>query len=201
MAQSKNKKITLGTIVGVIIVVGIFIAKQQGWLPAKGGDDANSRERTTQNDAPNESASTNNESNTGDTQNDRTTPPDRQPTNPRQTQQPTDDGGIGDLFRSGTTDTMVTVTASVKKILPDDNDGHRHQRIIMRLSTGATLLLAHNIDLAERIPCDEGDVLTMRGEYEWSEQGGVIHWTHHNPAGRNGRHAPGWIDYDGVRYE
>ena len=93
---------------------------------------------------------------------------------------------------------MVSCTAVVKKNLPDDNVGSRHQKMILRLPSGHTVLLAHNIDLAKRVPADEGDTLEVRGEYEYSEQGGVLHWTHHDPAGR---HEDGWIRHDGVTYE
>lgn len=97
---------------------------------------------------------------------------------------------------------MVTFTAAVTRLLPDDNDGSRHQRFIMRLPERIgdvrTILVAHNIDLAKRVPLDEGDTVTVRGQYEWNEKGGVIHWTHHDPGGiREG----GWIEHAGVRYE
>ena len=97
---------------------------------------------------------------------------------------------------------MVTFTASVTRLLPDDNDGSRHQRFIMelpeRIGDMRTILVAHNIDLAKRVPLAEGDTVTVRGQYEWNEKGGVIHWTHHDPGGlREG----GWIEHAGVRYE
>ncbi len=93
---------------------------------------------------------------------------------------------------------MVTVPADVIKVLPDDNEGSRHQRFLIKLSNQQTLLVAHNIDLAPRVPLDEGDVVEIRGQYEWNDRGGVLHWTHHDPKGwREG----GWIAHRGKKYE
>jgi hypothetical protein len=87
----------------------------------------------------------------------------------------------------------------VKRVLPDDNDGSRHQRFIVELASGQTLMIGHNIDLAGRIDgLREGDQVAFNGEYEWNSQGGVIHWTHRDPAGR---HAPGWIKHEGRTYQ
>lgn len=87
----------------------------------------------------------------------------------------------------------------VVRILPDDNDGRRHQRFILRLDSGRTLLVAHNIDLAPRIPAlQKGDRVAFNGVYEWNENGGVIHWTHHDPAGQ---HQAGWLRHDGRTFQ
>jgi hypothetical protein len=87
----------------------------------------------------------------------------------------------------------------VSRILSDDNDGSRHQRFILRLGSGETLLVAHNIDLAPRVSSlREGDTVSFYGEYEPNEKGGVIHWTHNDP---QGRHAPGWLEHKGRRYQ
>lgn len=87
----------------------------------------------------------------------------------------------------------------VIKILPDDNDGSRHQRFILRLQSGQTLLIAHNIDLAPRISSlREGDTVAFNGEYEWNSKGGVVHWTHRDPSGH---HVEGWLKHDGQTYQ
>jgi hypothetical protein len=91
----------------------------------------------------------------------------------------------------------VTTGGTVTRVLADDNDGSRHQRFIIRLSNQQTLLVAHNIDLADRIPLRAGDSISLRGRYETNNRGGVIHWTHHDPSGRA---RGGWIEYNGKRY-
>ncbi|MEZ4280002.1 MAG: DUF3465 domain-containing protein [Myxococcota bacterium] len=94
---------------------------------------------------------------------------------------------------------MVTFEGEVSKVLADDRDGSRHQRFLVRIEGGdQTLLVAHNIDLAERVPLAPGDRLRLRGQYEWNDRGGVLHWTHHDP---DGRHPGGFIEADGRRFE
>ena len=82
----------------------------------------------------------------------------------------------------------------VTRLLPDDQQGSRHQRFLVRTAGGPTVLIAHNIDLAERVDVHEGDTVSFRGEYEWNEKGGVVHWTHRDP---RGRHERGWIEHNG----
>lgn len=87
----------------------------------------------------------------------------------------------------------------VTRILPDDNEGSRHQRFILRLDSGQTVLVAHNIDLAPRVDrLRTGDTVEFNGEYEWNSKGGVIHWTHHDPGGR---HEGGWLKHGGRAYQ
>jgi len=87
----------------------------------------------------------------------------------------------------------------VARVLSDDVIGSRHQRFILELASGQTILVAHNIDLAPRVPSlREGDTVEFYGEYEWNDQGGVVHWTHHDP---NGRHQDGWLKAGGRTYQ
>jgi len=106
---------------------------------------------------------------------------------------------LADAYKTQRSDFQVQSTASVVKLLPDDNNGSRHQRFLVRLNSGQTLLIAHNISLAARIDdLKEGDNVEFYGEYEWNNKGGVIHWTHHDP---NGRHVSGWIKHDNRTYQ
>jgi hypothetical protein len=109
------------------------------------------------------------------------------------------DQALRRAFEQHTSNLQVEGQGAVKRILPDDNDGSRHQRFILELSSGQTLLIAHNIDVAPRIlGLREGDEVAFRGEYEWNSQGGVIHWTHHDPEGRR---PGGWLEHKGMKYE
>ncbi len=86
----------------------------------------------------------------------------------------------------------------VERVLHDDRRGSRHQRFVLMLDAGQTVIVAHNIDVARRIPeLRAGDEVAFKGVYEWNDQGGVIHWTHHDPAGR---HAGGWLRHEGMLY-
>jgi hypothetical protein len=80
----------------------------------------------------------------------------------------------------------------VLRLLPDDDHGSQHQRFVIRLRSGQTLLIAHNTDVAERIPVALGDRLHFRGLYEWNDLGGLVHWTHRDPMGVEDG---GWVRY------
>ena len=96
-------------------------------------------------------------------------------------------------------DVQVKGSGTVVRTLSDDLDGSRHQRFILKLDSGQTVLISHNIDLAPRInSLNTGDVVEFFGEYEWNSKGGVVHWTHHDP---NGRHVAGWLKHRGRTYQ
>ena len=112
---------------------------------------------------------------------------------------PHDDTATGRAFANGTSDVQVEGEGTVIRILPDDVDGSRHQRFIVQLASGQTLLITHNIEVAPRIAgLKVGDSIGFNGEYVWNQKGGVIHWTHHDP---QGRHIAGWVIHNGKRYQ
>ncbi|MEM8984597.1 MAG: DUF3465 domain-containing protein [Pseudomonadota bacterium] len=112
----------------------------------------------------------------------------------------TDDGAerLADAFDQQLFDEWLTGRGRVVRLLSDDNEGSRHQRFVIETTTGQSLLVAHNIDLAPRVPVGMGDTVQFKGVYEWNERGGVIHWTHHDPQDRQ---PGGYIELAGTRYE
>ena len=106
---------------------------------------------------------------------------------------------LQEAFKEQKRNLQIEGQGNVIKLLSDDLDGSKHQRFIIELNSGQTLLVAHNIDLAPRVKALQvGDKVTFYGEYEWNPEGGVIHWTHHDPAGE---HGGGWIKHDGKLYQ
>jgi hypothetical protein len=102
-------------------------------------------------------------------------------------------------YENRRSDVQVQGSGRVSKVLADDNEGSRHQRFIVQLASGQTVLVAHNIDLASRVASIKtGDPVEFFGEYEWNERGGVIHWTHRDP---QGVHEAGWIKHGGRTYQ
>jgi hypothetical protein len=109
------------------------------------------------------------------------------------------DDSIARAFASRTSDIQVAGEGIVIRVLADDLDQPRHQRFIVQLGSGQTVLIAHNIDVAPRIVgLEAGDSVRFNGEYVWNAKGGTIHWTHHDP---RGKHVAGWVIHDGKTYK
>lgn len=102
-------------------------------------------------------------------------------------------------YKNQQSDVQVTGIGTVIRTLSNDTKGSQHQRFILKLASGQTLLIAHNIDLAPRInSLREGDSVEFYGEYEWNSKGGVLHWTHNDP---RGQHEDGWLKHNGSVYQ
>lgn len=96
-------------------------------------------------------------------------------------------------------DVFIEGQGRVVRILSDDNKGSRHQRFILRVGSGLTLLVAHNIDLAARISTIKlGDTVQFRGEYVYNNKGGILHWTHHDPQQEI---VGGWLKHRNKTYQ
>ena len=111
------------------------------------------------------------------------------------------DNGVHPITRlqeQGATHHFVEGEGVIVKHLPDDLEGSRHQRFLVKLSDGHVIKISHNIDLAPRVPAREGDTLGFGGDFEANDLGGVVHWTHHDP---RGRHRDGYLLHEGDTYQ
>ncbi|MBL8497252.1 DUF3465 domain-containing protein [Nitrosomonas sp. JL21] len=115
------------------------------------------------------------------------------------TVEPDGDTLLAKVFAEARSNVQVYGTGTVVAILSDDLNGSRHQRFVIELKSKQTLLISHNIDLAPRInELFLNDQIEFFGEYEWNDKGGVIHWTHHDPAGI---HENGWLFHNNAIYQ
>lgn len=85
----------------------------------------------------------------------------------------------------------------VTKLLPDDRNGLEHQKWVVRLSNGATMQAVYNLDMCEYIPLKVGDVVSMGGQFIWTNQGALLHWLHYDP--RQNR-PDGYVEVNGKVY-
>jgi hypothetical protein len=106
---------------------------------------------------------------------------------------------LTNAIKNQQSDVIVEGVGKVVKVLPDDTKGSQHQKFILKINTGETILVAHNIDLAPRVAgIAKYDEVGFKGEFEWNNRGGVVHWTHHDP---RGKHVGGWLKHNGKTYE
>ncbi|WP_084005364.1 DUF3465 domain-containing protein [Gilvimarinus polysaccharolyticus] len=111
---------------------------------------------------------------------------------------PSNNNALQQAWQQQRSDVQVRGSGIVSRVLADDTKGSQHQRFILKINEQQTLLVAHNIDLAPRLPnLRPGDLVEFYGEYEWNNRGGVLHWTHKDP---RGKHAHGWLRYQGQQY-
>jgi hypothetical protein len=94
----------------------------------------------------------------------------------------------------------VTADGAVTSVLSDDSGpSGMHQRFIIRLAGSTqTVLVENNVTIGQRAAVVVGTDVRVHGEYVWNDKGGLIHFTHHDPAHT---HEGGWIEVGGVRYQ
>lgn len=87
------------------------------------------------------------------------------------------------LFEAQRSGVTVSTTGHVTRILAEDNKDSRHLKFLIDVLRGLSLLVAYNVDLASCIPLSVNGDVTIFGQYEWTDKGGLLHWTHHDPSG------------------
>jgi hypothetical protein len=111
-----------------------------------------------------------------------------------------DNAAVERAFAEKRSTLEVTAQGVVTSVLTDDSGASGvHQRFIIRLAGSTqTVLVDNNITIGQRAPVLLGNDVFVHGEYVWNDQGGLIHFTHHDPART---HEGGWIELSGIRYQ
>ncbi|TMC74619.1 MAG: DUF3465 domain-containing protein [Chloroflexi bacterium] len=111
-----------------------------------------------------------------------------------------DNAAVERAFAEHRSQLEITAEGSVTQVLTDDNGpAGTHQRFIVRLTSSTqTVLIDNNVSIGRRVPVAPGDAVIVHGEYVWNQQGGLVHFTHHDPAHT---HESGWIERAGTRYD
>ena len=111
-----------------------------------------------------------------------------------------DNAAIVADFQNHRSNVEVTADGTVVRLLTDQTSATgTHERFIVKLLTGEiTVEVEHNVSIGARAPVAEGDHVIVHGEYVWNAQGGVIHFTHHDP---QGTHEGGYIQDNGKTYD
>ena len=105
---------------------------------------------------------------------------------------------VEDAYVKHHSNLMVEVNGTVVRLLSDEKSNDPVQRFVIVLRNGQRVTMIHDLGQAERVPVNIDDDVTARGEYIWTEPGGLIRGTHWDPYPTR---LHGWIDHDGIRYE
>ncbi len=95
---------------------------------------------------------------------------------------------VSEAFRRHQSGNWLSLTASVDRLLPDSTSLHTEQRFIVRCGNGQTVLIDNDVGVGQRVPVVVGVAITLRGQFIWNDEGGLVHYTHHG-----GPNNGGWI--------
>ena len=110
------------------------------------------------------------------------------------------DAAIAADFQNQQSNVEVTADGIVVGLFADQHgsDGTHERFVIQLLSQNMTILIEHNVSIGARVPVAQGDHVIVHGEYIWNADGGLIHFTHHDP---QGTHESGYIIDHGKTYD
>jgi hypothetical protein len=105
------------------------------------------------------------------------------------------------LYASGSSGVEVIAQGTVLGILGMHNGpSGEHEGFFLKLNQECDLMLRveTNVDITGPVPIQNGETVTVKGQFEDDAEGGVIHWTHHDP---RGRHVSGYVEANGKLYQ
>lgn len=105
---------------------------------------------------------------------------------------------VEQAFHEQRSDFMIEVSGTVVRVLTSNRNRPQTQEFVIRLENGQSLLVVHDKRASGGVPVSVDDRVTVRGEYKWSETGGRVQNTQHDPSLER-RH--GFVEHKGKRYQ
>ncbi|HEX8806223.1 MAG TPA: DUF3465 domain-containing protein [Candidatus Aquilonibacter sp.] len=105
------------------------------------------------------------------------------------------------LYASGSSGVEVIAQGTVFGVLGTrEGPSGQHEGFLLKLNQECDLMLRveTNVDITGPVPLQNGETATVKGQFEDDAEGGVIHWTHHDPSGR---HVAGYVEVNGKLYQ
>jgi hypothetical protein len=103
-----------------------------------------------------------------------------------------------DMFNHQQSGEWVTLSGKVRRPLADTDGRYEHQRFIVQCADGLHVLVVNDVSLGHRVPINVDRRITVRGQYIWDSQGGLVHFTHR---ANGGGASSGWILFSGHIYQ
>ncbi|MEO9170498.1 MAG: DUF3465 domain-containing protein [Candidatus Baltobacteraceae bacterium] len=111
------------------------------------------------------------------------------------------DGAVCSAYQSQRSHVEVVATGKISRMLGTrDGRNGSHEGFLVKLDSGCDLVVKveTNVSLTGPVPLQTGEAVTIKGEYEYYQMGGVIHWTHRDP---RGNHEGGYVQAGGATYQ
>lgn len=105
---------------------------------------------------------------------------------------------VEQAFYAKQSNLMVEVDGEVVRTIRPGAGNRGYQEFQMRMPNGQLILVVHEHAHDKQVPVTERDQVKVRGNYQWTELGGVIRGTQRDPSMQR-RH--GWIEHKGKRYQ
>jgi hypothetical protein len=102
-----------------------------------------------------------------------------------------------DMFKRHQSAQWVTLSGVIQRRLNDTYGRFQHQRFILGCAKGLHVLVVNDVSVGQRVPIVARSRITVRGQYVWDSQGGLVHFTHHADGGETS----GWILFGSHIYQ
>ncbi len=105
-----------------------------------------------------------------------------------------DDAVLCSAYKDEASHVEVIVDGSIARILgTQEGRSGEHEGFLLRLASGCalTVRVETNVSITGSIPLRGGERVTVKGEYEYYPEGGVVHWTHR---AFGSHHASGYVE-------